>query len=96
MIKLEADKMQRAIARAKLLRPRVKWLGGRDYSVTSSNGQGTYTVRFAVVNGLKLGECDCKAGQAGMMCFHICAAAAVNIAVQSIHRAAERSLALAA
>lgn len=83
MIKLEAERMANAIARARQVHPRVKWLGGRRYSVSSSKGQRIYTVSFAVVNGAKLGECECKAGQAGMMCFHLAAAAAVNIAIQS-------------
>ena len=89
MIKLEAEKMANAIARARQVHPRVKWLGGRRYLVSSSKGQKKiYTVSFAVVDGAKLGECECRAGQAGMMCFHLAAAAAVNIAIQSQRKAA--------
>src|SRR5215471_3963357 len=89
MINLEPNKMQEAIERAKAVRPRVRVISAdeRTYSVTGSRGDA-YTVKFVVVNGLKLAECDCKAGQVGMMCFHIAAAASVNIAVQSMRRAA--------
>ena len=80
--------MANAIAHAKQVHPRVKWLGGRRYAVSNSNGQRVYAVSFAVLNGVKLGECECKAGQAGMMCFHLAAAAAVNIAIQSQRKAA--------
>lgn len=94
MIKLEhGDKMNKAIERAKVVRPFVKWLGERTYTVTSRDGQGVYTVRFAVANGNKLAECNCTAGEAEMLCYHIAAAAAVNIAIASIHQRAEQSAA---
>lgn len=85
MIRLEANKMQKAIERAKAIHPRVKYAGERTYTVTGSRGN-TYTVRFAVVSGMRLGECDCPAGQAGMMCFHIASACLVNIMVQSMRK----------
>lgn len=87
MIKLEPATMTKAIARAKAVRPRVRVISAdaRTYSVTGSKGDA-YTVRFAVANGLKLAECDCRAGKAGMMCFHVAAAASVNIAVQSMRK----------
>ena len=60
MIKLESNKMQKAIERAKAVRPRVTVINADDrtYSVTGSKGN-RYTVRFVVVNGMKLAECDC-------------------------------------
>ncbi len=94
MIKLENnDKMRKAIARAKAVHPRVKWLGERTYTVSSSDGQRLYTVRFVVANGHKLAECNCAAGQSEQLCYHVAAAASVNIAVASIHRQAEQSAA---
>jgi len=88
MIKLEISKMTKAIERARGLRPRVRVISAADrtYSVTGSKG-GAYIVRFAVVNGLKLAECDCKAGKAGVVCYHIAAAAQVNVMTQSMRRA---------
>ncbi len=83
MIRLDSAKMKNAIARAKTVRPRVTRTGDRSYTVTSSDRTRHYTVNFAVTNGHKLAECDCKAGQAGMICLHVAAAAAVNIAVHS-------------
>src|SRR5262249_47000584 len=89
MIKLQTNKMQRAIERAKAVRPRVTVISAdeRTYSVSGSRGN-QYTVRFVVVGAKKLAECDCAAGRQEMMCFHIAAAASVNIAVQSMRRAA--------
>jgi hypothetical protein len=94
MIKLENnDKMTKAIERAKAAHPRVKWLGERAYTVSSSDGQRLYTVRFEVTSGNKFAACNCKAGQAGMLCYHVAAAASVNIAVASIRRQAAQAAA---
>ena len=94
MIKLErGDKMNQAIARAKTVHPRVKWLGNRTYLVTSSDGQRRYTVRFFVAKWHKLAECNCKAGQAGQLCYHVAAAAAVNIGIASMRQAADKAAA---
>ena len=95
MIKLESNKMQKAIERAKAVRPRVRVISAdeRTYSVTGSKGN-TYTVKFVVVNGLKLAECNCAAGQASMMCYHVAGAAQVNVMVQSMRR--QKSAALPA
>jgi hypothetical protein len=86
MIKLERAKMMKAIERAKAIHPRVKWMGGRTFHVSSSDRTHVYKVQFAVINGQKMGECSCKAGERGMMCFHIAAAASVNIGIQRMRQ----------
>jgi len=95
MIKLESNKMQKAIERAKAVRPRVTVISAdeRTYSVSGSKGNA-YTVKFVVVNGLKLAECNCAAGQQEMMCYHIACASQVNIMVQSMRRQAASAPAL--
>jgi hypothetical protein len=87
MIKLETKKMQKAIEKAKAARPRVSVLSAdaRAYSVIGSKGDA-YTVKFAVANGHKLAECDCVAGARGQMCYHVAAAAQVNVMVQSMRQ----------
>jgi hypothetical protein len=52
MITLSKDKLKNAIAHAKQIRPRVKWLGGRSYRVSGSSGN-LYTVHFAVARDAK-------------------------------------------
>jgi hypothetical protein len=86
MIRLQQNKMQNAIHKARQVKPSVKMIGERVYSVTSSNRSQTYTVTFKVINNLKLGECNCAAGLQGYMCFHIASAAALNIAIQSMRK----------
>jgi len=89
MIKLESSKMTKAIERAKAIRPRVTVISAaeRIYGVTGSKGD-TYTVRFSVARGLKLAECDCKAGKANQVCYQVAAAAGVNMGIQGMRRAA--------
>jgi uncharacterized Zn finger protein len=89
MIKLETKSMTKAIERAKNIHPTVRVISAneRSYAVTGSKGD-VYTVRFAVASGHKLGECNCPARD---LCYHIAAAASVNIAVQSMRRQAGKS-----
>jgi len=84
MLKLEPKSMQNAIEKAKAVHPKVKVISAdaRTYAVAGSKG-GSYTVKFVVVNGLKLAECDCAARG---MCFHIAAAASVNMGIQEMRR----------
>lgn len=86
MLKLTTESMAGAIQRAKAERMRVRVLSvdNRTFEVTNGKGK-TYTVRFVVANGNKLGACDCAART---VCKHIASAASVNIAVQGM-RAAE-------
>ncbi len=80
MLKLELDKMQKAIERAKKehLKVRIIDAGNREYAV------GVYTVRFAVANGIRLGECNCRGAQAGYYCKHLVSAAQANVMVQCV------------
>jgi hypothetical protein len=40
--------------------------------------------RFAVQNGEKLGECECRAAEKGLVCYHLIAGATANIYRQSL------------
>jgi len=89
MIKLETKTMTKAIERARAIRPRVRVHSAdhRQYGVTGSQGN-EYTVFFVVVNGHRLASCDCPAGRREQLCYHIAAAAQVNVMVQSMRKAA--------
>jgi hypothetical protein len=89
MLKLETAKMKNAIARAKAVKPTVRRIAERTYSVTSTDGSKLHTVTFSVANGLRLGSCTCKAHEAGLLCYHIAAAAALNIALHSTYSRSE-------
>jgi len=82
MLELTDKTMAGAIKRAKAGRMKVRVLSvdNRTFAVTNLDNSKTYTVRFAIANGHRLGECDCAART---VCKHLASAASLNIAVQS-------------
>lgn len=88
MIKLTKDNTAKAIERCKQLKPRVRFIADRVFSVQSANNGNSYTVRFNVQNGEKFGQCECKAGERGLVCYHIIAGATANIYRKSLERQA--------
>ena len=75
--------LQNAIAKARRIKCSVKTLTGRAYLVTTPQ-RHTYTVRFEQINGLRYGRCNCKAGTAGLACYHIPKAALVDSGLQAV------------
>jgi hypothetical protein len=86
MIELTRDKMTNAIARAKQIHPFVMVLGERQFAIESKSTLETYHIRFFVNGARKLASCTCPAGRKGMVCYHVAAAAAVNIGLQRLRR----------
>ncbi len=86
MIKLTTENTAKAIERCKKLKPTVRFVAERTFSVKSANNSNSYTVRFDVQNGEKFGECECKAAERGLVCYHIIGAATANIYRQSLKR----------
>lgn len=80
--------MSRAIERAKQHHPKVSIVSveNRTYCVQGSKG-GTYTVSFHLMNGHKLAQCNCEAGKQARLCYHVAAAAAVNMGAQAMRQA---------
>ncbi|MDT7542795.1 MAG: hypothetical protein QOE33_2699 [Acidobacteriota bacterium] len=89
MIELKSRaQMSKAIKRAYKLKPFVRVRGFRWYEVQSSNGENIYTVHFYKNGRQRLGECNCKAGERGLICYHMAGAAAVHIGIASMRKAA--------
>ncbi len=89
MIELKSkEQMAKAIKRARQLKPFVRVRGFRWYEVKSSNGEDVYTIHFYKRGRQKLGECNCKAGERGFICYHMAASVAVHIGIASMRRAA--------
>jgi len=84
MIKLTNENTQNAVAKCRQLKPRVKFIKDRLFVVYSANNSNVYHVRFDVQNGEKFGECECKASERGLICYHIIGAATANIYRQSL------------
>ncbi len=86
MIKLTTENTTKAIERCRKLKPQVRFVADRVFAVQSANNTNSYTVRFDVKDGEKFGECECKASEKGLICYHIIGAATVNIYRQSLKR----------
>lgn len=73
------QQLERAIERARKIRPRVEFDHFGRYRVSGSKG-GYYTVICKKLdNGYKTIECTCKAGNEGLVCFHAAAALSLHI-----------------
>lgn len=79
MIKLTAENTQKAIERCKKLKPKVRFVADRTFKVESANNGNIYQVSFDVQNGEKFGQCECRASEKGLICYHIIAGATANI-----------------
>lgn len=63
--------LEKAILRAKKIKPLVRMIEFGTYSVRSSDGQSFYTVRLSRNSlGEKLVDCNCKGGERGLVCLH--------------------------
>ena len=87
MIKLTTENTKRAIAKCRQLKPTVRFIKDRFFAVHSANNANVYHVSFDVKNGEKFGECECKASERGLVCYHLIAGATANIYRQSLKRA---------
>ncbi len=86
MIKLTTENTQKAVERCRQLKPKVIFISDRTFEVKSANNSNSYTVRFDVRNGEKFGQCECKASERGLVCYHLIAGATANIYRKSLHR----------
>ena len=86
MIKLTEENTAKAIERCRKLKPTVRFVADRVFKVKSANNENSYTVRFDVRDGEKFGECNCKAAERELICYHIIGAATANIYRQSLKR----------
>jgi hypothetical protein len=86
MIRLTPENTQKGIERCKQLKPKVRYIKDRLYVVYSSRNSNVYHVKFDVRNGERLGICECKASEKGLVCYHVVAAGTVNIYRKSLER----------
>ena len=85
MIEITREKLTNAIARAKQVKPTVRWTGDRNFEVSGSKGN-VYAVSLVVVNGKKLASCGCEAHRKGNVCYHLAAASFLNVVIQTMKR----------
>ena len=84
MIRLTTQNTERAVAKCKQIKPRVKFIKDRSFVVYSSNNSNVYHVTFDAKNDEKFGKCECKASERGLICYHLVAGATANIYRQGL------------
>jgi hypothetical protein len=83
MLEITKESIEKATAKARIEKPRVRVIEFRTYAVTNKNGV-TYTVKFYKVNGRKFGECDCVATR---ICYHISSSLPIHLVLsEQMHR----------
>lgn len=66
--------LERAAIKARTVKPLVRYISFRHYSVTNKATGATYNVSFDKQGARRLAACDCKAGASGQACYHVAAA----------------------
>lgn len=75
----DKTQLEKAIAKAKMIRPRVEFDHFGRYRVSGSKG-GFYTVVCKKSdNGYKTVDCTCKGGEKGLVCYHAVSALSLHI-----------------
>jgi hypothetical protein len=75
----DLKQLERAIEKAKKLRPTVKFDHFGRYRVSGSKGSYYTVICKKSDNGYKLVECTCKGGMAGLPCYHAVSALSLHI-----------------
>jgi hypothetical protein len=71
--------LEKAISKAKQIRPRVEFDAFGRYRVSGSKG-GFYTVICKKSeNNYKTVECGCRGGERGLVCYHAAAALSLHV-----------------
>jgi hypothetical protein len=72
------EQLEKAIAKAKKLRPRVEFDSFGRYRVSGSKGYYTVICRKDE-RGYKTVECTCKGAERGLVCYHSAAALSLHV-----------------
>jgi hypothetical protein len=72
------EQLERAIAKAKKIRPRVEFDSFGRYRVSGSKGYYTVICKRSD-NGYKTVECTCKGAEKGLVCYHAVSALSLHI-----------------
>ena len=72
------EQLEKAIAKAKKVRPRVEFDCFGRYRVSGNKGYYTVICRKDD-RGIKAVECGCKGGEQGLVCYHAVAALSLHV-----------------
>jgi hypothetical protein len=74
-----AATLEKAINKARTVKPRVHVNRFGSYTVTNKATGATYTVECSKRDGKRFASCSCRAGELGKACYHVAAAAGAHI-----------------
>ncbi len=74
----DKTQLEKAIAKAKKIRPRVEFGGFGHYRVSGSKGFYTVICRKDE-RGLKTVDCTCKGAEKGLVCYHAASALSLHV-----------------
>jgi uncharacterized protein YjhX (UPF0386 family) len=84
MIQLHStEQLQKAIDKARTVKPFVRINGFGSYSVMNRQTGTTYSVECLKRDGKRFAHCSCKAGQRSVPCYHLASAVGVHIQIAS-------------
>jgi hypothetical protein len=75
----DKTQLERAIEKAKKLRPTVKFDHFGRYRVSGSKGEFYTVICKKSDNGFKTVECTCKGAEKGLVCYHAVSALSLHI-----------------
>ncbi len=75
------EAMEKAITKARTVKPRVRVVRFGRYEVTNKQTGATYFVTCERRNGKRFAACTCKAGERGNACYHVAAAVSAHIQI---------------
>ncbi len=74
-----AATLEKAINKARTVKPLVRVAKFGRYTVTNKATGATYTVECVKREGKRFAHCTCKAGERGQACYHVASAAAIHM-----------------
>ena len=74
-----ATAIEKAINKARTMKPRVRVNCFGSYTVTNKTTGASYTVECLKRDGKRFAHCSCEAGKRGRACYHVAAAVAAHI-----------------
>ncbi len=83
-----ATAIEKAINKARTVKPRVRVNAFGSYTVTNKTTGATYTVTCEKRDGNRFASCTCRAGELGRACYHVAAAVAAHIQLAAERQAA--------
>lgn len=86
-----AEMLKNQITKARTIKPRVRFLSLRNYSVQSDTAPHIWhSVRFSYVNGERRADCSCAAGERNRACFHVASCISFHIQAMTEIRDGQR------